>query len=400
MTPDRSLINRIIARSLLKGQLTDDEKALLQEWLKEESNLNFYEQIKLEEGRLQELAIFSSFSEEEGLKNFLAKSAKLNVFTIAKKSYWQRYVAAASVFFLLGTGVYLMMKWKNNEQKQATVNNEQRITNDVKPGEFKAKLTLADGRTIILDSTTSGELAKQGKTVVLNRNGQLVYTSDTATTKEVLYNTLSTAKGESYVTTLSDGSKIFLNAGSSITYPVSFVGSERKVTIKGEGFFEVAKNISQTFSVSILSSSGADKGHVTVTGTHFNVSAYDDEMAVRTTLEEGTVIYQKDEKKVTLTPGQQAILTENNVKVVNNVNVTKITAWKNGEFFFLDDDIKTIMRQLARWYDLDVVYEGKIPTGNFDGMIDRSTNLSEVLKMLEVAGIRFKLEKHKITVLN
>ncbi len=305
---------------------------------------------------------------------------------VRRINWLKRIAVAASIIIALGVGSYFAFFNKSNRATIAKTQDE-RFKNDVGPGKYKAKLTLADGREIVLDSVMAGLLTTQGGTIVINKDGQLVYQSGSGT-NEVLYNTLSTAKGETYATTLADGSKVWLNSASSIKFPVAFTGNARKVEITGEAYFEVAKNATKPFQVSVNGSI------VEVLGTHFNINAYSDEAVVKTTLLEGSVKI----KDVVLKPGEQAQVGTT-VKVVKDANLEEVMAWKNGFFSFESADVQTIMRSLARWYDLDVVYASSSINEKIHLEANRSTSLKNVLKVLELtSGVRYEIEGKKVTV--
>jgi transmembrane sensor len=316
------------------------------------------------------------------------------------KRYWIRYAAAVAAVLLVATSVTLF--WPKPLPKQKT-SNTSLVVKDIAPGGNKAVLTLSDGTTIILDSAKNGQLALQGTTAISKQDGLITYkTGEKHSKSEIQYNTISTPSTGIYKVVLADGSTVFLNSVSTLRYPTAFTGNIRDVSITGEGFFEVTKDASKPFRVSILSADGEKVSEVEVRGTHFNIMAYADEESVKTTLVEGTVIVRKDNKQAQLIPGQQAVLAKNseyNITVEKDVNVNKTIAWVNSDFYFALDDIQTIMKQLTRWYGVQVEYEGKIPEGTFSGMISRQKKLSEVLKILEISQVRFKLENNKITVL-
>jgi len=278
------------------------------------------------------------------------------------------------------------------------VNNKKEVKqNDFLPGKNTAILTLADGSTIVLDSAKNGALTSQGNTKVIKlNNGQLAYSSSGAT-NEVLYNTMSTPRGGQYKLVLSDGSKVWLNAASSIHYPTSFPGNERKVEITGEAYFEVAHDAKKPFKVSV------NNMEVQVLGTHFNVNAYRDERTINTTLLEGSVKVTKGSSMSILKPGQQAIIQQagddKKITVENNIDVEAVIAWKNGYFSFTNADMTAVMRQISRWYDVDIVYEGKIPDRKFGGEISRNLNASQALKILQASKVHFRIEGKKIIVL-
>lgn len=308
---------------------------------------------------------------------------------------WRRWVAAAIITGLIAGAAWFTWNTSNEQPDKNIIAQEQRFQNDVEPGGFKARLTLADGTTIVLDSAAAGELARQGNTLVLNKDGQLIYDVQAESEKEIIYNTLHTAKGEMYTTVLADGSKIWLNAASSIKFPVAFSGKERKVEITGEAYFEIAHNPSKPFKVI--------KGdvEVAVLGTHFNVNAYDDESEIKVTLLEGSVKVSTTKQlnnSATLIPGQQAHINQSTIQLINP-DLEHVMAWKNGRFLFKSIDIKSLMKELERWYDIEVSYE-RIPATGFNARITRNTPLSSILKALELTGdVRFRIEGRRVVVM-
>ncbi|WP_295119765.1 FecR family protein [uncultured Chitinophaga sp.] len=303
------------------------------------------------------------------------------------------WAAAASVVVLACTGIYL---WQPPVEKQvAAAPREQRFRNEVQPGGNKALLTLADGTVIELDSAGTGVLATQGSVQVKKlANGQLVYQEVDGNSLQPGTNTMSTPRGGSYKITLPDGTQVWLNASSSITYPTVFTGGERVVSISGEAYFEVAQNAQQPFKVSTRGM------EVQILGTSFNINAYDDEPSVRTTLLEGSVkVVAGGQSTPPIQPGQQAKLTSNGLTVINDVNTDETIAWKNGYFQFTDADMATVMRQLEKWYDVEVIYEGQIPKRSFGGGMQRTLPLTKVLDILEENDVQFRIEGKKIIVM-
>jgi len=316
---------------------------------------------------------------------------------IIRFAIWKRVAAAAVIIMMLGTGAYFLFANKGKRDEIVKTENNNSIKNDVAPGGNKAILQLADGSTIILDSAQNGTLSQQGNTKVLKlENGQLAYNTS-GTTTEVLYNTVSTPRGGQYQLTLADGSKVRLNAASSIRFPASFTGSERKVELVGEGYFEIAKNAVMPFKVDV-----AGKGEVEVLGTHFNINSYSNEPAINTTLIEGSVKVTGliSGKTVLLLPGQQAKLSSNGELSINrNADLASVMAWKNEKFVFQNADLKSIMRQLERWYDISVSYEGEIYTDEYVGIISRNVNISQILRMMEkISPVRFEIKGKNIVV--
>jgi ferric-dicitrate binding protein FerR (iron transport regulator) len=307
---------------------------------------------------------------------------------------WIRLVAAASIVILITAGTYFWISSNSRKDFTTTDIASAHFKNDIAPGSNKAVLTLDDGSTIILDDVHKGVIAHQSNTKVVKlADGQLAYNAIKAKPSQILYNTITTPRGGQYKLVLPDGSRVLLNAASSIRFPVAFVGNERKVDITGEVYFEVTKDKSRPFKVSV------NDMNIEVLGTHFNVMAYDNESLIKTTLLEGTVKVSKDEIQTVLSPGEQAQLdNQGKIKVDKNVNITETVAWMNGWFIFNSEKIEDIMRQVSRWYDVDVVYEGKIINETFTGMVSRNSNVSQVLKIMEEAGIKFKIEGRRIIV--
>jgi len=304
-----------------------------------------------------------------------------------------RWIAAAAIFLIVATSIFISI---TNEQKSVITNNiNNKLQQDRLPGGDKAVLTLSDGRTILLDSAGNGVLAQQGSTSIIKKNdGQLEYNSSDGKIDEIAYNILQTPMGGQYKLTLPDGSKVWLNAASSLKYPVVFVGNERSVEITGEAYFEIAKDESRPFKVQL------NNMEVQVLGTHFNINGYTDEEAIKTTLLEGKVKIIASGATKYLLPGQQAQLkSSGNIAVTNDVNLEETVAWKDGNFQFENSDIKAVMRQLARWYDVDVSYKGNI-NKHFVGSISRNVKLSQVLSMLQQTGeIKFKIEGKNLIVM-
>jgi ferric-dicitrate binding protein FerR (iron transport regulator) len=270
---------------------------------------------------------------------------------------------------------------------------------DILPGSDKATLTLGDGSSIVLDSAKTGSLALQGNSQVLKKgDGQLQYTPNSVAASAVSYNVLSTPRGGQYKLTLQDGTGVWLNAGSSIRYPTAFEGKERRVEITGEAYFEIAKNAAMPFRVMVDGSAQNEDGlEIEVLGTQFNVNAYKDEPGMKTTLVEGSVRLVKGRSSSMLRPYQQALVSpDGGLKTMPLADVEQIIAWKNGAFEFDDADISTVMRQISRWYDVEVVYEGKAPTDHFSGRFSRRTSLAGVLKILNISGIQLIAENKKI----
>ena len=317
---------------------------------------------------------------------------KTRIAPFSRKRWLQ--VAAAAILIAGGFVLYNMIGKSNSPQPVIVKGIPQQ--QDIAPGGNKAILTLADGSKIVLDSAANGNLTKQGNVKVIKLDGQLTYNT-TGSTTEVLYNTITTPRGGQYQLILADGSKVWLNAASSLRFPATFTGSERKVELTGEGYFEVVKNAAMPFKVNV-----AGKGEVEVLGTHFNINSYGNEAAINTTLLEGSVRVTglKTNDSRLITPGQQAQLIANGqINVNNQVDISEVMAWKNGKFIFQDADIQSIMRQIERWYDVEVSFRGNSTNEQFVGTIPRIVNISQILKMLEKTGaVKFEIEGKKVIV--
>lgn len=309
---------------------------------------------------------------------------------IPRPGKW-RWVAAAAIVILLAAGAYL---WTQQPEKP-----EQYVTHpqeEVLPGKQGAILTLADGSHVVLDSLGNGVIATQGSTAVKLHNGQVRYEAGNggaAGGAAMTYNTMTTPRGRQYQLVLPDGTQVWLNSGSSLTYPTAFSGKERRVTVSGEAYFEVAKNIKMPFRVNVNS-----KAEVEVLGTHFNVNAYEDEANIQTTLLEGSVKVNGTR----IRPGQQAQTGQQagaGTRVINDTDIEKVMAWKNGLFNFRDIDFDAAMRQLERWYDVEVVYEQGIPKDiELDGELSKDVTLNDLLVALAKVGVKCRLEGRKLVI--
>jgi len=270
--------------------------------------------------------------------------------------------------------------------------------NDIEPGSNKAILTLANGKKIILNNAANGFLAQQGGTQIINTAGQLIYNAvQPASGVDTAYNTITTPRGGQYVVILPDSSKVYLDAASSLHFPAAFAGKLRTVMLTGEAYFEVAHNKEKPFHV-------ITKGQIVeVLGTHFNINAYDDEKAIKTTLLQGSVRVSAGADIALLTPGEQSQLgglanNDKSISIVKNANTEEAVAWKNGLFQFENADLKTIMRQFARWYNVDVEYNGAINERLFSGEIHRNLTLQQALELLNYANVNFNISGRKIII--
>ena len=300
-------------------------------------------------------------------------------------------IAAAAAVLIAGTAFFLLFKSSTSFPKIASI--EQRYQNDVPAGGNKAILTLGDGSKIILDNATTQLQTKNIEGININyQEGSIAY-EDNAASKTIEYNTIVIPRGGQYQLTMADGSKVWLNAGTTLKFPRTFADDKRAVELSGEAYFEVAKKENTPFVVKL------NNMEVQVLGTHFNVKAYPEESNIKTTLLEGKVQLKAGNNSTLLLPGNEGVFAAGNM-VVNEANTAEAVAWKNGDFLFDKSDIKTIMQQFERWYDVNVQYEAGVPTNRFVGEFSRNLSLAASLKILELSGIHFTISGKNITVLN
>ncbi|OQP52829.1 hypothetical protein A4H97_24325 [Niastella yeongjuensis] len=420
MSPsDQQIIQTIehISSLLLKKtkeELNAEEQAALNDWLSQrpEADIRFFDTATDLDEIEKVLQYMYGIDEERALADVLNTIHPVPVQVIpvvpVRKGHFGKkvllkYAAAAIVTgAIVTTAVFVFNRSKPNTSV-AALPVEQRYHNDVQPGNDKAVLQLADGRNIVLDTSQNGKIASQGNTAVNKQDGIVLYNSNQhSNTTAIAWNTLRTPRGGQYQLQLPDGSKVWLNAQSSLRFPASFMGNERLVELTGEAYFEVAKDEQKPFKVIFSSPNGGGReGAVEVLGTHFNINAYDDEDAMKTTLLEGKVKLSsfKNDGSAILKPGEQSSLSQTSrISQPIPVQTEEVIAWKDGLFRFQDASIESIMRQVARWYDVEIVYDGKIEK-QFIGTIPRQVPVSTVLKILESTGwVHFVIDGKKITV--
>ncbi len=357
----------------------------------------------------QDLAKIQSLSEPAYSPQLIEKiEARLNALNnqeiyaepVAKLWPWLRKTAYVAILFVISLlGVYFYIN--RNIDQQVIAKKENRIKkNEISPGGDKAILTLSDGSTIVLDSAKNGLLATlSGINISKTANGQITYKTSLSSSSrlEPSYNTISTPRGGQYQVILPDGTKVWLNAASSLTFPTFFSGRERRVELTGEAYFEVVTLVSPSNEagerIHIPFTVVSGNQLVEVLGTHFNVNAYSDETTINTTLLEGSikVLHMGTHHTRLLKPGQESKVGTD--IQVSNVEVAQSIAWKNGYFVFEHEDIESIMRKISRWYDVDVQYEGDITKEGFIGSVSKFENVSQVLDMLKFTGlVHFKVE--------
>ncbi|MDN5287775.1 MAG: anti-FecI sigma factor, FecR [Mucilaginibacter sp.] len=371
-------MEKINAKELLKkfqdGQCSDEELALLENWYNQYSPAS-----------PKKLTDIEWAKNVYDILRFLDNSEKVQTRTIQPA----RIIAAACAVLCLYVGGYFLLNKPIREQ--ATVAR----VHDINPGGNKATLTLSNGSQISLNDTQNGKLAQQGNTsIIKTADGQIVYNDKGKNAEgKITFNTTATPRGGQYHVVLSDGTNIWLNASSSVTYPTTFTGNNRTVEITGEAYFEVVHNAAKPFRVK------SNGQVVEVLGTHFNINCYADEPVSKTTLLQGRIKIAAKNHSQLIKPGEQAIVSKNGVTVAQ-ADVDQAVGWKNGDFNINDEDLQTVMRQVARWYDVEVIYNNKKNYEKFVGTISRTKKLSEILKALEMnQNVHFKTEGRRIEVM-
>ncbi|MDR3715818.1 MAG: FecR domain-containing protein [Puia sp.] len=406
-------IDPILSKYIREEPLTVAEEAVLHEWIADgEDRASMIERFRNDPTwtrnqllHLEEIGHLHIWKKLEGrlqsegvwVDRETTEETPVTPMLNSTRSRWWLYGLVGCVLVAVASVVYLLRV----HQAPAAVAVAPPIPGDVQPGSNKATLTLTDGHVVTLDSAADGVITHQGIAQVDKRNGTLTYRA-VASEKPAApsFNVLATPRAGQFALFLPDGTHIWLNNASSIRYPVSFTGDSRDVELTGEAYFEVARDVAHPFRVHIRNSpAGAEGGTIEVLGTSFNAMAYADEDAERATLVEGTVRYGYGGSSTLLKPAEEAVLPKNGaLKTLHHVNVEEITAWKNGYFHFDHASLETTMRQLARWYDVSVVYQGKIDPQEFMGKIQRTMPLSSVLKGLEGEHVHFLVAGKQVTV--
>jgi len=379
------------------GQTTAEENDFFNKWLQAANEADYEMVLDL----YQSILVQNSYTEDQDL--VLLQKITQSILDYPeyerkpKVNMVRNFARIAVAAALIGSTI-LTALWYYEKPTSGLVEKQAFHKNDVVPGTNKAVLTLSNGSQVLL-SNSKRDIVLDDKNGVIgkNRGGQLIYTrsgnSARRNTITNVYNTIMTPRAGQYQVVLSDGTKVWLNAESSIKFPVTFIGSKREVELTGEAYFEVTKS-PKPFRV--ISREQA----VEVLGTHFNINTYPEENITKTTLLEGAVKITKGLEKIQLRPGQESKIVNGRIEVTDDADIQAAIAWKNGEFQFNDTDLKSIMRQLERWYDLDVNY-ADIPATRFNGSISRNVNVSKVLKMLELTGkIHFKLDGRRVSIMH
>lgn len=375
-----------LAHKAKQGSLTNEEQAFFDTWYNSYKD----ELLELPEDYVRN----SNVIRDRMLKNLKqrVKADKIQHGRIIP-IFWRRTAVAASILLCLGLGLY---EYTAHQNKTTTPIVARTKVLDLPPGSNQATLTLAGGRKIILTNSLKGQIAVQGNTTIqANAGGAIAYNAASQSETAIAYNTLSTTRGQQSPVplVLADGTKVWLNAASSITFPTAFNETNREVKITGEVYFEVLHNENKP-PLRII----ANGQVVQDIGTKFNINAYADEPVVKTTLLEGSVQLTAGGTTKTLKPGQQAKVKGGAVKVINDADTEEAIAWHKGLFKFNDADIPSVMRQLSRWYDVDISYEGKVSDRQFSGKIYRNISALKVSDILSYNDIHFRIEGKKIIV--
>ncbi|MCG2613520.1 FecR domain-containing protein [Terrimonas sp. NA20] len=381
----------LLASKFLDGSATEAEKAELHAWYDEwkDDELVVVTELPGNEEAVKERIL-------SGILQAMKPDEQIPVAPVRSlRRYWKA-AAAAVLLLIAGAGTYLAVK--KDALPEQTIASDGLYRNDVAPGKDIATLQLADGSVINLADSIQPGLQQGNASLNKEEEGLLVYTAPSSLKNEaasVSYNTISTPNGGEFKIVLSDGSKVWLNAASSLRFPAAFTGKERNVELSGEAYFEIAHNASQPFTVTAAGTT------TRVLGTHFNIKAYNDEEDVTTTLLEGSVRMETGQQQKNLTPGQQALIRNGAKKIdVSAADVDDAVAWKNGYFTFRNENIRDIMRRISRWYDVRVTYEAGVEASAFGGTFSRTKSLKQLLKSLEITNtIHFKIEGKNVTVM-
>lgn len=387
-------IAALIAKHL-KGETTYEEEQQLQQWLgADPHNRELFDKLNRSVLIEQQLKVYNHSDKEKAWINITERTGFEK--KIKNHKPLQFFAYAASVLFLLGVGMKFAGIFYQGDKTDRTTPKH---AADLMPGGNKAVLTLADGSTITLDSNRKGQIARQQNVTISVKAGEIVYNnnsgSDTPSQKDLgACNTITTPRAGQFSVVLPDGSKVWLNAASSLKYPVNFTGKERKVELSGEGYFEVAHNPARPF---IVNTAGQT---VKVLGTHFDIDAYKDDGNIKTTLFEGSVKITNGSgtQSLRLTPGEQALNTTGKLSLIPDADTGEAIAWKEGKFLFHNTDLMTIMKEISRWYDVEVEYQGKITPKHYIGRISRNVPVSQIFEILKTSGINFTINGRKIIV--
>lgn len=388
---ERLQAQRIIylVSGFIKDTLSFAELQELESWRKENpGNQQLFDELTDTAKQQQAVQRMQQYDTEGSLnkvKQVIQASNKRDKLSLR----WPKALVAAATVILASTLLILYFRHTPSEQIVSLQPHPQYIA----PGSDKAVLTLANGKKIVINPTANTVIARQGGVQISNTSGgRIIYTRVNQLTNDMAeYNTIETPKAGKYQLQLPDGTKVWLNAASSLHYPVAFTGNTRTVELNGEAYFEVAKNKSKPFTVV----SGGQK--VTVLGTHFNINSYKDEDHIATTLVEGSVQVSFGGKQAILIPGQQSAVKNGEIKV-SKADIHLAIAWKDGQLAFLRTDLKSALRQISRWYDIDVEYIGNVPDFTISGDVSRDADLSAMLEILKLYDVHFVQQGRKLII--
>jgi transmembrane sensor len=366
----------------INGQCTFEEKALLMSY---KDKFNFIENFSEAPLTQEELKIKSeTYAEIKSTLN-LNKS----VFKLSK--WWS---AAAAITIIAGAALFI-----NKRQTPIAINqqaqNVKKAVQQVKSNKSPV-LTLGDGSIIALNNVKDGTVLSNGNAAIKKlKDGTLLYEPVSDNNTPVVYNTITIPRGNQYQIVLPDGTNVWLNSESTLTYPTKFTGNERNVKLIGEGYFEVTKNKKMPFKVA------ANGTEIEVLGTHFNISAYKDDEIVKTTLLEGSVKLSNDKTQALIKPGQQGVLSGDSFDIkIEQAKIDEAMAWKNGYFIFHDENIVNIMKKVSRWYDVDVEYKGNVKNYEFGGSISKYSDITGLLHIMELTHtIHYKIEGRRVIIM-
>jgi len=366
----------ILYQKSLQGNCTPDELVQLQNYT-DDFELIEPGAVDLEKQAHMYVSLMKAIAEREKPRSFFN---------------WKKLSAAAAILIFMLAALLYFTRQKTVPQAESYATTKRSL---ILPGSNKATLTLGDGHTIILNRTGEGQIASENGTAVSKtKNDELAYNVVATASEKIVFNTITIPRGGQYSLTLPDGSKVWLNAASSLRFPTRFSGDSREVELDGEGYFEVAKNKQMPFYVN------THDMKVKVLGTHFNVMAYRDEVFTKTTLLEGRVMLSSGSATAYLNPGEQGVWASNGF-TVSKADIDQEMAWKNGYFIFNEENLQSVMRKISRWYDVDIAYSTHNQNLTYTGSISRFKNIAEVLKVLSLTGtVNFNVEERRITAIN
>lgn len=385
MTEDQYLS---LCEKYLKGDHTPEEEILIKNY-------------QFENGLLDEQLANIDTADKERIRELLHHKLQASLRTqqtsVVKMRRWL-YAAAAAVLLFVAVGIQFINSNKKRQSNQVVAVTNNITKKDIGPGSDKAVLTLANGKKITLGDAQNGVLSKQGNAAISKSgNGIVIENSNESKKSEAdnAMNTIAIPRSGKYNITLADGTRVWLNSASALSFPATFTGTERKVALTGEAYFEVAKNKTMPFKIDVNG-----KQVVEVLGTHFNISAYTDEQSISTTLLEGSVKINYRNRSTLIKPGQMAVSDQDKGVTVKPANIEEVMAWKNDSFIFNNESITSIMKKISRWYDVDVVFKGDMTNINFYGNFSRSKGLASLLKNIELVNkVRFVTEERRVTVI-